>query len=90
MQRILSFFRIPAVRTVRGFSNLPPELVLHVASQLHCVHELSSLLRTCRGFACILSPELAKLGVTAVDRGTGRSLLHWAASHGAPRWCRFF
>lgn len=45
-------------------------------------HELSSLLRTCRGFACILSPELAKLGVTAADRGTGRSLLHWAASHG--------
>lgn len=64
----------------RGFAVLPPELFLEIAGNLVNTGDLNSLLRTCRGSARILSLELMKRGVAAVDRDTRRSLLYWASA----------
>lgn len=84
MLRILSFFsptRRRSPRTGPSLSDLPPELLLEIAAHLGPgLHDLNSLLRTTRRFAHLLSPVLLKLAVTARDRHTGRSLLHWAAA----------
>lgn len=69
--------------TTTCLNSLPPELILQIAKALGpAVHNLSSLQRTNRRFAVLLSPILVQRGVRARDQRTGRSVLHWAAATG--------
>lgn len=72
---------MPHTNTPPTLTSLPAELLLKIAAELGpSLYHLASLIRTSRGFAALLSPELLKYGVTALDRLTTRPLLHWAAA----------
>lgn len=80
MQRLLSLFRTRKLRYV--FTHLPNELLLEIASHLQRLRDLNAHLRVSRHLADVLSPVLARRGVTAVDRYSQRSLVQWAAANG--------
>lgn len=66
-----------------SLNSLPTELILQIAETLApTVHDLASLLRTCRCFAVWLSPILVRCGVHTRDPCNGRSVLHWAVATG--------
>lgn len=79
-----SILRVPPnslSNTFLGMESLlcfPNELLLVVAGSLG-TRDLNSLLKTCRHFTALLTPEFRKLAVQDKD---GTTALHWAAANG--------